>query len=1023
MFSTTCGKQFLLYLLIHAFIGTPQLTYSAGVYSSSNRTAIPPVRRRCLPDQAMALLRLKRSFNTTAAWGSFGNGPICTLGSWQAGSDCCAGWEGVRCGDGDGRITVLDLGECGLESSGGVHPALFDLTSLRHLNLAWNNFNGSQLPVVGFERLTELIHLNLSSSGFAGRIPDGIKHLSKLVSLDLSNKFYIHDQFDELVLLASWLPDWSLVEPDIGSLVANLSNLKELYLGKVDLSGNAPGAAWCSAFANATPELHVLSLPYCRLRRPICGSLSAIHSLTEINLAYNFMYGRIPESSADIPSLSVLILTYNELKGWFPEKIFQNKNLTTVDIRYNEVSGSLPNFSSDSILKDLLVSSTNFSGPIPGSISNIKSLNKLGLASTHFSQELPSSIGELKSLSTLEVSGAGIVGTIPYWITNLTSLLLLQFSNCGVSGEIPSFIGNLRNLTRLQLYKCNFSGTIPPQIFNMTKLRILYLHSNNFVGMVELSSFWKLPRLISLLLSNNKLTVVDTEENSSVVNEMESLGLASCKLSQFPSALKHMHYVVYLDLSHNQINGSIPQWAWESWNDILILNVSHNRLNNLGYGSFLPRVISVLDLSSNLFEGPIPLLGNSLDCSNNRFNSIPLNLCSHLRDILFLKASRNSLSGPIPPTICDARNLELLDLSYNNLSGLIPSCLMDDLHSLGVLNLKANQLHGRLPQNIKHNCAFEDLNFSDNRMEGQLPRSLAACRDLQVVDIGNNKINDTFPCWMSKLPKLQVLVLKHNKFVGTVGREDRSCEFPKLRILDLSSNGFFGTLPKEWFKAMASMMEKSTEEALSMRPQHALTHEGSIYQFTIAITYKGSEVTFSKILRSLVVIDVSDNSFHGGIPDVIGGLVQLSELNMSHNALTGHIPSHLGALNQLESLDLSSNYLSREIPRELASLHFLSTLNLSYNKLVGRIPESPQFLTYSNLSFLGNIGLCGLQVSVRCNNTDTPNVVPQPPEKKSVDIVLFLMVGLGYGVGFAVSIVVTWGIRFRKRSQGRIFIC
>lgn len=307
-------------------------------------------------------------------------------------------------------------------------------------------------------------------------------------------------------------------------------------------------------------------------------------------------------------------------------------------------------------------------------------------------------------------------------------------------------------------------------------------------------------------------------------------------------------------------------------------------------------------------------------------------------------------------------------------------------------------------------------------MEGQLPRSLAVCQGLQVVDVGNNRINDVFPCWMSKLPKLQVLVLKNNKFVGAVGEQDDSCEFSKLRILDLSSNNFFGRLPNEWFKSMTSMMDKSEGEALSTGPSKNTLTRGTPYQFTTAITYKGSEISFTKILRTLVVIDVSGNSFQGGIPKLIGGLVQLNGLNMSHNDLTGHIPSQLGALNQLESLDLSSNYLSGEIPQELVSLYFLSTLNLSYNKLVGHIPLSPQFLTFSNLSFLGNIGLCGLQVSKQCNKTKTRDVVPQPPEK-SVDIILYLLVGLGFGVGFAFSIVVAWGVRVRKQLQDITFMC
>ncbi|KAL6627383.1 hypothetical protein ACP70R_031109 [Stipagrostis hirtigluma subsp. patula] len=993
----------LLLLLLHVFLGS-HFSYSLGTYS--NQTAIPTP---CRPDQASALLRLKRSFSTNG-WGPFDDGSICTLASWQAGTDCCR-WEGVRCGDADGRVTTLDLGECGLES-GGLHPALFELTSVRHLNLAWNSFNGSQLPSVGFERLTKLIHLNLSSCGFAGPIPEGIGRLTKLVSLDLSTTIYLKDAFDDFYVIESWSSSSILREPNIGSLVGNLSNLKYLYLGTVDLSGN--GATWCSVFANSTPQLQVLSLPACLLHGPLCGSLSGIHSLTEIYLPYNSISGQIPDSFADIPSLSDIVLTFNFIHGWFPPKIFQNRNITTIDVRYNfELSGSLPNFSSDSILMNLLVSNTNFSGPIPSTIGNIKSLNRLGLAATDFSQGLPSSIGELKSLRSLEVTGAGMVGEIPSWITNLTSLALLEFSNCGLSGEIPSSIGNLKNLTILKLYKCNFSGTLPLQLFNLNHLRVLYLDSNNFLGKVELSSFWKLPRLSSLNLSNNKFSVVvEGGDNSSSVNWMESLRLASCNISKFPDALRNMYRVSILDLSHNQIHGSIPQWTWETWNHMSILDLSYNKLSNIGHGSILPGDISFINLSYNLFEGPIPIPGpntRALDCSNNRFSSIPLNIGSQLSSIAYFKASRNSLSGKILPSICDASGLQLLDLSHNNLSGSFPSCLMEDTN---------------FTSNLKVSCALQALDLSYNQIEGQLPRCLVSCRDLEVLDVANNFLNDTFPCWVSMLPKLQVLVLKSNKFVGKVGPsilgDEDSCEFMNLRIIDLASNSFTGTLQNEWFRTLKSMMAKPSNDASSMEFQ--LDRKGPTYQFTTAIGYKGNEFTFTKILKTLVVIDVSDNAFDGPIPSSIGDLVLLSGINMSHNALGGQIPSQFGALDQLESLDLSSNNISGKIPQELASLNFLSMLNLSYNDLEGRIPESPHFLTFSNLSFLGNIGLCGFQVSKECNKV-SPNTVQHHSEKKSVDIILFLLVGVGVGVGFAIAIVVTWGVRVRRRSEEGTFLC
>ena len=72
----------------------------------------------------------------------------------------------------------------------------------------------------------------------------------------------------------------------------------------------------------------------------------------------------------------------------------------------------------------------------------------------------------------------------------------------------------------------------------------------------------------------------------------------------------------------------------------------------------------------------------------------------------------------------------MLDLSYNNFSGPIPSCLMENVNGIQSLKLKENQLKGQLPNNIKEGCSFEALDFSGNWIGGQLPRSLVTCKKL-----------------------------------------------------------------------------------------------------------------------------------------------------------------------------------------------------------------------------------------------------------------------------------------------------
>nr|BAK02257.1 predicted protein [Hordeum vulgare subsp. vulgare] len=563
----------LLLLQIQLLAVSSHPPWAAGTFI--NHTAI--THARCLPDQASALLRLKRSFTTT-------DESVAAFQSWKAGTDCCS-WEGIRCGATSGRVTSLDLGDCGLQSDHLDH-VIFELTSLRYLNLGGNDFSLSEIPSTGFEQLTMLTHLNLSTCNFSGQVPAyGIGRLMSLVSLDLSFQYEIIELFDTgFAFSGDFTYDGQLMLSNFTALVANLTSLEELRLSWLDMSDQ--GDKWCNALAKYTPNLRVLSLPFCSLSSPICGSLASLQSLSVVDLQYNHLTGSVPEFFANFSSLSVLRLSYNFLEVWVPSVIFQHDKLVTIDLHRNHnISGNLPNFSTDSSLENLFVGKTNFSGTIPSSISNLKHLKKLGLNALGFAKELPSSIGRLRSLNSLQVSGLGLVGSISSWITNLTSLEVLEVSHCGFNEPIPSSIADLNKLRKLALYKCNFSGKIPSGILSLTQLDTLQLHSNNLFGTTQLNSLWELQKLFDLNLSNNKLNVIEGEHNSSKVSfpDLWHLSLASCNVEKFPNILRHSSNINRLDLSNNQIRGSIPQWAWEKWtdSDLFFLNLSHNEFTSV----------------------------------------------------------------------------------------------------------------------------------------------------------------------------------------------------------------------------------------------------------------------------------------------------------------------------------------------------------------------------------------------------------------------------------------------------------
>ncbi|KAG8046021.1 hypothetical protein GUJ93_ZPchr0008g13068 [Zizania palustris] len=624
------------------------------------------------------------------------------------------------------------------------------------------------------------------------------------------------------------------------------------------------------------------------------------------------------------------------------------------------------------------------SGGLDISLFHLTSLEYLNLAYNDFNvSQLPSEGFErLTKLTHLNLSSSSFSGVIPTAMGRLTNLVSLDLStgfeiiDLDDAGYIMYLYTKSDSSARpARLLMPNFESLIS----NLTNLRELHL---GFVHISDNDVKWC--NLIAM--SSPKLELGD--------NNLEGL---------ISPAIFQLKKLVTIDLYRNpRITGYLPEFSASNVLENLIVrrtNFSGTIPNSIGNLKWLKK----LDLSKAGFS--------DLEFSYCRLSgSIPAFL-GGLRKL----ERNNSLHGKIPPSFCGAR-IQFLDLSYNNLSGSIPPCLMENVNTMQSLNLEANKLLGEIPDNIK-GCSLETLDFSDNEIVGRLPRSLVACKNLKVIDVGNNQINDSFPCWMSTLRGLEILNLKNNNFFGHVAQslvgEKSTCVFPGARIVDLSSNNFYGPLPQdEWFGNLTSMILRDSNAPLFM--SSGVLSIVKTYGYTIKMTYKGHDTTFPKILQTLVLINLSNNAFYGSIPEAIGGLVLLNGLNMSHNSLMGPIPAQLGHLKHMEALDLSSNKLSGVIPQELASLNFLETLNLSYNKLEGRIPESTQFSTFSNSSFLGNDDLCGPPLTKGCNNMTSLNVIHS--KKNSTDIVQFLFAGLGFGLGFSIAIVVTWGIPIRKWS-------
>nr|XP_051220990.1 receptor like protein 22-like [Lolium perenne] len=944
-------------------------------------------------------------------------------------------------------LQVLSLGDCSLNSP--ICSSLSTLHSLTVINLQ-DNFYGSSAPFPEFFMdFLNLSVLNLANTNLQGWFPRRTFQSKTLRVLDLSGNQnlsgHVPNFSNASSLEAMMLDGTKFSFANLGSY----TNFKYLKTLRLDVNSFPEEPQSSLGILRSVQHLELSQMYYTRYSGPILSSIfsqtsvAKLKSLRSLTLTSCNDIG--PALFGNLVGLTSLEISFCSFNGPIPSAIGNLTNLKSLIIERFFSIGPIPTSIGNLMnLRSLFIwDAYNDIGPIPSTIGNLSNLESFEVDGSDFSGPIPREVGLIKKLKLLRIQMCSFSGSIPNSISNLTRLVELDLSSNAFNGELPTFVFTIPTLQRLYLQSNQLSGSIqefnatpshlvsvdlsineltgniPKSFFQLTSLAYLDIGWNNLVGSVDLSSFWRLENLVHLGLSNISLSVMDmdgkdTNSPCTYLSRVTRLELASCNLTRFPNSVAHLNQMSYLDLSCNRISGEIPKWIWVTWSSSLTyLNLSHNMLSIMQLTSYvLPfSRLQTLDLSSNLLQGQIPMPSSQailLDYSNNNFSSVLPNFTLYLG--VEFRISKNNISGHIPNSICDS-SITVLDLSFNNFSGRIPPCLIEDGY-MSALSLRDNQFEGVLPNNIKDQCVLHTLDLNNNKIEGQLPRTLTKCLQLEFLDFGNNDMEGTFPSWLGNLPTLRVLVLRSNRFYGSIGGDlhiyEKSREyFSSLQILDLASNNFFGSLTPDLFRGLKSMMTQMNTTGLIISDDNVVYHNP--YQDTVTIAYKSIYRTFDKILTTLTVIDLSNNSFDGTIPASLGKLISLLILNMSGNAFTGVIPPEFGGMTLLESLDLSQNQLSGDIPEALTNLSFLGILKLSNNQLAGRIPRSGQFSTFQNSSFEGNLALCGQPLSNPCGISPGPPSVAHVEKSSHVDVVLFLFVGLGFGVGFTAAILVRWG--------------
>ncbi|MED6111398.1 hypothetical protein PIB30_051974 [Stylosanthes scabra] len=354
------------------------------------------------------------------------------------------------------------------------------------------------------------------------------------------------------------------------------------------------------------------------------------------------------------PNLVSLNLDGMGLSGTIPEEIGTLTKLVSLDLSFNNLHGKLPpTLSNLTQLVEFDVSFNALSGTIPSNFGHHwETLMNLYLHSNQIEGPIPLELGNLRSIEVLYLSNNSLTGTIPSTLGLLENLTLLDLSSNQIQGHIPVEIGNLKQLQLLSLSNNSLSGQIPREIGALVSLLDLYIDFNQINGSIP-SEFQNLINLKTLYLSHNMISGVIPPKLFQLTN-LTSLSISNNQLGgNIPSEIGNLASLCDVDLSYNKLEGLIPSPV----------------LNCFNFGK--------VDLSNNLLSGNIPsLIGyvEKLDLSHNYLNgSVP-----------FL----STIEGREPA-------LSSLDLSYNNLTGILPIELANIAH----INLSFNSFE--CPQGCK----------------------------------------------------------------------------------------------------------------------------------------------------------------------------------------------------------------------------------------------------------------------------------------------------------------------------------
>jgi len=302
-------------------------------------------------------------------------------------------------------------------------------------------------------------------------------------------------------------------------------------------------------------------------------------------------------------------------------------------------------------------------------------------------------------------------------------------------------------------------------------------------------------RVLQINLVDNGLTGKLPGDLSKASNLQVARFYSNELTGDIPPEIFTMKSLQIFDANTNQIGGSLPSEI--NMPNLTDLALYGNMIEG-GFPEINSPVLSILEISSNGFTGPLPTLSSSrspgltqIVVSRNSFTGSLPSSWGVFSNLNMLWTFDNNLDNPTFPDSWSGMN-SLVQIQADGMHGEMPNWF-NNMNKMQVFVIINGWLTGGFPNSVCNSQSMTNFRIFNNSLTGQVPRCICDMRNVTDIELSDNQFTGPIPDCIGDMTNLANMYFSRNNFSG---------EFPEsignlvnLETLDISQNDMYGTIP------------------------------------------------------------------------------------------------------------------------------------------------------------------------------------------------------------------------------------